>query len=63
MTERHGGDLRLLAERAGRPAGEILDFSANINPLGPPEGLRPVGDPALQSLIDVENALKALKKD
>lgn len=26
----------------GRPPGEILDFSANINPLGPPEWLRPL---------------------
>jgi cobyric acid synthase CobQ/L-threonine-O-3-phosphate decarboxylase len=36
----HGGDLRRLAERAGRPIQEILDFSANINPLGPPPWLR-----------------------
>jgi L-threonine-O-3-phosphate decarboxylase len=32
----HGGDRDRLAARAGRPAGEILDFSANINPLGTP---------------------------
>ena len=40
MTERHGGNLRKLALASGKPAGEILDFSANINPLGPPEGFR-----------------------
>jgi cobyric acid synthase CobQ/L-threonine-O-3-phosphate decarboxylase len=42
MTERHGGNLQQLALAAGKPAGEILDFSANINPLGPPEWLRPL---------------------
>ena len=38
----HGGDLRRLAEVAGKSEREILDFSANINPLGPPEWLRPL---------------------
>ena len=38
----HGGNLRRLAEAAGRPEREVLDFSANINPLGPPEWLRAV---------------------
>jgi len=36
----HGGNLRTLAETAGVPESEILDFSANINPLGPPDWLR-----------------------
>ncbi len=40
MTFGHGGHLRRLAERAGRKAEEMLDFSANINPLGPPPSLR-----------------------
>ena len=51
MTERHGGNLRTLAARAGRPAGEILDFSANINPLGPPEGLRTAISAHLSDLV------------
>jgi len=34
----HGGNLREAAERYGVPEQEILDFSANINPLGPPPG-------------------------
>jgi histidinol-phosphate/aromatic aminotransferase/cobyric acid decarboxylase-like protein len=38
----HGGDTRWLAEAAGKPERELLDFSANINPLGPPEWLRPL---------------------
>jgi L-threonine-O-3-phosphate decarboxylase len=29
-----------MAEEAGIPCDEILDFSSNINPLGPPEGVR-----------------------
>lgn len=40
MATGHGGNLRELAQRAGLNRDEILDFSASINPLGPPEGLR-----------------------
>lgn len=32
----HGGHIKQLAASAKRPPGDILDFSANINPLGPP---------------------------
>jgi threonine-phosphate decarboxylase len=32
----HGGQLRHLADRFGIPESELLDFSANINPDGPP---------------------------
>ena len=42
MDSKHGGNLRELARRAGRNEDQILDFSASINPLGPPEGLRAV---------------------
>jgi len=34
----HGGDLRAAVARWGDPPGGFLDFSANINPLGPPPG-------------------------
>ncbi|MCX6910658.1 MAG: cobyric acid synthase [Verrucomicrobia bacterium] len=37
----HGGNLRQLARASGKAERDILDFSANINPLGPPEWLRP----------------------
>lgn len=40
MDFRHGGYVQKLAGLAGCRAGDILDFSANINPLGPPECLR-----------------------
>ena len=39
-THPHGGNLRQLALAAG--TSELLDFSANLNPLGPPEWLRAV---------------------
>jgi threonine-phosphate decarboxylase len=32
----HGGQLRQIAERFGMPVSALLDFSANINPEGPP---------------------------
>jgi threonine-phosphate decarboxylase len=46
MSVFHGGDVRSLAARAHRDAATILDFSANVNPLGPPEGV----DAALAAL-------------
>lgn len=33
---KHGGNLRLLAERAGCSPADLIDFSASMNPLGPP---------------------------
>ena len=42
ITTTHGGNQRRLAALAGRPVTELLDFSANINPMGPPEWLRPL---------------------
>jgi len=59
MTGRHGGNIARLAAAAGRPAGEILDFSANLNPLGPPEWLRPLVSSRLSDLVhypDPENS-------
>lgn len=40
MSDGHGGNLRELAAEAGLDEDEVLDFSANINPLGPPSWLR-----------------------
>lgn len=42
MNYKHGGNLRELACTAGLGESDICDFSANINPLGPPAWLRPV---------------------
>lgn len=44
MTEQlptHGGQLRQIAERFGIPLSQLLDFSANINPEGPPPAVIP----------------------
>jgi len=38
----HGGDIAGAARASGRRIDEVLDFSANINPLGPPEAVRAV---------------------
>jgi threonine-phosphate decarboxylase len=37
----HGGQLRQIAERFGVPLPQLLDFSANINPEGPPPAVIP----------------------
>jgi adenosylcobyric acid synthase len=42
MVLQHGGNLRELALRAGLDREQMLDFSASINPLGPPAQLRAV---------------------
>ncbi|MDD5727425.1 MAG: cobyric acid synthase [Victivallales bacterium] len=47
----HGGNLNSLAELAGCTSGEILDFSSNINPLGPPEFLRAAVSRALDNIV------------
>ena len=38
MTE-HGGDVYRASEETGIPIGEIIDFSASINPLGMPHSV------------------------
>ncbi|MCD6582327.1 MAG: cobyric acid synthase [Desulfuromusa sp.] len=40
--QKHGGNLRRASEISGLPQGELLDFSASINPLGFPSWLRPL---------------------
>ncbi|MHB1455361.1 MAG: cobyric acid synthase [Armatimonadota bacterium] len=51
MTSQHGGNLNRLARASGRRQEDIIDFSANINPLGPPEWMRPVISSCVSSLI------------
>lgn len=51
MTDKHGGNLMKLALAAGKPIEDILDFSANINPLGAPEWLRPLISRQIGSLV------------
>ncbi|OCT10621.1 threonine-phosphate decarboxylase [Paenibacillus pectinilyticus] len=44
MLERygHGGDLWTAAEAFGRPKEQFLDYSSNMNPLGPPEVVKQI---------------------
>ncbi|MFH0782447.1 MAG: cobyric acid synthase [Pseudomonadota bacterium] len=54
----HGGNVHKVLREAANGPGEILDFSANINPMGPPEWFRPLISSQLQNLIhypDPEN--------
>ncbi|MGA2032952.1 MAG: cobyric acid synthase [Thermoguttaceae bacterium] len=50
MTLQHGGNLRELARRAGLAEDQVLDFSASINPLGPPDCLRAAVSRAVERL-------------
>ena len=62
----HGGQLRQIAARYEVPAEQLIDFSANINPAGPPASVftalsRALADPAsLAAYPDLE--LAELKK-
>jgi threonine-phosphate decarboxylase len=49
----HGGQLRRIAQQFGIPASQLLDFSANINPDGPPPA-------ALSAIRDGLNDLSGL---
>ncbi len=66
-TAKHGGNVTRLAREAGLAADSILDFSANINPLGPPEWFRPLVSSQLSSLVhypdpDCSRLLEALAR-
>jgi threonine-phosphate decarboxylase len=56
MTESlplHGGQLRKIANHFGIPPAQLIDFSANINPDGPPKGVVP----ALRSALDALSSI------
>ncbi len=46
----HGGEVFRLAAEAGIEPGDIIDFSANINPLGLPPGVHEVMQESLKTL-------------
>lgn len=63
----HGGRVQEAARRLNLPLEKIADFSANINPLGQPEGLREVLVSAMDSIghypeIGAESLTAALAK-
>ena len=47
----HGGDVRALATRLNCEVADLLDFSANLNPLGPPDILRQVVSRNLSDVV------------
>ncbi len=49
----HGGQLRQIAVRYGIPTERLLDFSANINPAGPPSSVLT----AIRSALEVPSTL------
>ena len=60
MTVVHGGNIYELSARAGCSPDDILDFSASINPLGPPPGLAQILSGCfhrLASYPDIHNKL------
>lgn len=70
----HGGNLAWAAALAGCPIEQIVDFSASINPLGPPlsaiaaiqahlEDLKAYPDPAYSSLCQALGQLHQLPMD
>ena len=50
-TTGHGGNVHGLARELGIDMATLLDFSANINPLGPPEWLRPLISSEVENLV------------
>ena len=57
-TFEHGGNIHKILRDSPAKEQKILDFSANINPLGPPEWFRPLISSQLENLIhypDPEN--------
>jgi cobyric acid synthase CobQ/L-threonine-O-3-phosphate decarboxylase len=59
-TFEHGGNIHKMQRELAAENSKLLDFSANINPLGPPEWFRPLISSQLEYLLhypDPENTL------
>ena len=52
IKEQHGGNIYKKAKELGIPQNEILDFSANINPLGIPGHVRKAMVEAIDGTIN-----------
>jgi hypothetical protein len=63
-TPPHGGGVYDLARRLGVKVHDLLDFSANINPLGFPPGLTPAVLKALEEIVHYpDRQCLALRRD
>ncbi|NMP23695.1 pyridoxal phosphate-dependent aminotransferase [Sulfobacillus harzensis] len=58
----HGGQVHTVARALGLPLSNVLDFSANINPLGPPESVRQALMNALDDIRFYPDATQAEAK-
>lgn len=47
----HGGDIRSAAELFGKNEAELLDYSSNMNPLGPPQSFKQVIEAYWQQIV------------
>ena len=50
-TFEHGGNIHKILRDSAVKDQDVLDFSANINPLGPPEWFRPLISSQIEQLI------------
>lgn len=50
LAPRHGGRVEEISEERGINPGDLIDFSANMNPLAPPGSLEELIDEAISSL-------------
>lgn len=61
---RHGGDLAWASRRYGLTPGDFLDFSANVNPLGPPPAALEAARASLSGIAAYpEPAADSLRRD
>lgn len=63
MTVKHGGNLQEISEIYQMDKNKLIDFSANINPLGIPEGVKRVLRQSLDELLNYPDIrYRALKE-
>ena len=62
-TPQHGGNIYHYSHKYGIPIGKIVDFSASINPLGPPKAAVAAIKAAIPSLVNYPDPDSTLIKD
>jgi threonine-phosphate decarboxylase len=62
LTQPHGGNIYYYSKKYGIPEEKFLDFSASINPLGPPKSAMAALKSALPSLVNYPDPDSGLLK-